>query len=93
MRDNSDRYVTLRGGLIVPLEALRLLWDLEDRGFSFTLEDDRIIVRPGSALTADDEAAIRRWRPDVLTLLSYTPPADQAAPAGEARQGGHDARA
>jgi hypothetical protein len=67
----SDRYVNLRGGRVVPFEALRVAWALEDRGFRLTLEDgDMIRIVPGSALTPTDEQAIRAHKPALLALIA-----------------------
>ena len=37
----APELVTLRGGLVVSVDALRVLWDLEDRGFDVKLGDGR----------------------------------------------------
>ena len=42
---SASDYVFLSGGLTVPLPALQVLWDLENRGVSFALEGDGIIAR------------------------------------------------
>ena len=77
MASSSDRCVVLRGGLAVPLEALRLAWALEARGFRLDpAPNDQIWVQPGSALTAEDEAAIRRWRWHLRAILAYEAPTD-----------------
>lgn len=72
MPESCDRYVTLRGGLTVPVEPLQLLWRLEDEGFRISVDnEDRIVVRPGSRLTPADEDAIRRWRRHLCALIEY----------------------
>lgn len=38
----ATAFVVLKGGLIVPLEALQLAWALEDRGATF---EDRTAIR------------------------------------------------
>jgi hypothetical protein len=63
--------VVIRGGLSVPLAALRVLWDLEARGFTLTAADDGLIIAPRSRLTADDDRAIRRHRDELIALLRY----------------------
>ena len=46
--------VCLRGGFSVPLHALQLLWRLEDRGFSVSVDaDGMLVVAPRSQLTDD----------------------------------------
>ena len=67
--------VVLRGGLRVAVTALDLLWRLEDRGFSLVVDGDRLLVDPGDRLTAEDCAAIRRWKADLTALVHYDPPA------------------
>ena len=69
---SASELVTLRGGLAVPVEALRALWDLEERQFSLCLAaDGALLVSPGSQLTADDRVAIRCHRDDLRQLVSY----------------------
>lgn len=63
--------ITLRGGLSVPLPALRLLWDLEARGFSFVAEAGHLVVSPRSRLTPHEDAAIRQHRDELLALVAY----------------------
>ncbi len=63
--------VVLRGGLSVRLPVLLLLWDLEERGFSLVLDGDRLVVRPYSRLTADDGAAIRAHRTELIALVAF----------------------
>ena len=64
--------VTLRGGLAVPVEALRVLWGLEERAFDVRLADDGVLlVTPGSRLTIDDRQIIRRHRDDLRRLVRY----------------------
>ena len=38
--------VYLRGGLTVPLAALEILWNLENRGATFRIDGDDIVIRP-----------------------------------------------
>lgn len=71
-------YVTLQPGpsgegLTLPVEALRLLWDLESRGFQVTRDGADLIIRPFSHLTAADRAALTRWKPHILAVLAYVP--------------------
>ena len=64
--------VTLRGGLVVPVEALRILWLLEERDFDVRLaHDGALLVVPGSKLTTDDRRTIRRHRDDLRQLVRY----------------------
>lgn len=63
--------VTLTGGITASLNALRLLWALEDRGFSLQPEGTKLRVRPVEPLTPDDVAAIKRHRDELLALIHY----------------------
>jgi hypothetical protein len=65
--------VTLKGGLTVSLDALRLGWSLEDRGFRLEPVGDKLRVAPHTALTAEDVAAIKTHRDELLTLVQYRP--------------------
>jgi hypothetical protein len=66
-----DRFITLRGGFVVPAPAFILMLGLEDRGFVVTREGDTLIVQPGVRLTPDDRTTIRRWKQHLLALLHY----------------------
>ena len=72
--DTSARYVTLAGGLSVPVEPLLLLLDLEARGLLVSQEGDWLVVCPGNRLSQDDCVAIKRWKADLLALAGYQPP-------------------
>ena len=64
--------VVLRDGLAVPVEALRVLWTLEERNFDIWLTDTGgLRVAPGSKLTADDRAAIAEHRDALRELVAY----------------------
>jgi hypothetical protein len=70
--DFDDRFVTLRGGVVVPAPAYVLLLELEGRKFTITADGNAgLYVRPASALTAEDCARIRQWKQDLLMLVSY----------------------
>ena len=67
--------VVLKGGLAVPLEALQLAWALEDRGATFAVDgDDLVIDGPRGFLTDEDRGAIRRWRGHLKMIASYHVP-------------------
>jgi hypothetical protein len=66
-----ERYVCLRGGLTVPVEPVKLLLDLERRGFHLTRDGSDIVIQPFSLLTDEDRDALRRWKPHALALLAY----------------------
>ena len=66
----SER-VTLQGGLTVSLAAVRLLWNLERRGFALRLDGGTACVRPGSSLTATDRRALGAYRDEVRALVAH----------------------
>lgn len=71
----ASSFVILKGGGTVALEALQLAWALEDRGATFAVEgDDLVIESPRGLLTEDDCAAIRRWRLQLKTIATYRAP-------------------
>lgn len=73
MRSSAD-YVTFpRTGLTVPMEVWLLAADLESRGCTFSVQGDRLSVRPLSRLTPADVAAVKRWRLHLRALLEPTP--------------------
>ena len=73
--DIVTAFVVLMGGLTVPLEALQLAWALEDRGATFEVEgDDLVIDGPLGFLTEDDRVAIRRWRLHLIAVATYHAP-------------------
>jgi hypothetical protein len=67
----SERYVWLRGNLVVPIDPMLLLLDLEAKGFKLTRDGDDILVCPASRLTEDDRRLLKTWRSHVLVLLDY----------------------
>ncbi len=70
----APELVTLKGGLVVSVDALRVLWDLEDRGFDVKLGDGRrykVLVAPSARLTAEDKAAIHMHRDALAELVRY----------------------
>lgn len=69
--------VTLRGGLTLPLAALRLAWALEERGLHMGVDGDMLTIGPPALLTDDDRALIRRWKPHLLAIITYIPPGVQ----------------
>ena len=68
----DSELVSLRGGLVVPVEALRILWALEERDFDIRLADDGVLcVMPGSKLTSADRRAIAAHRDALRELVAY----------------------
>ena len=70
----ASELVTLKGGLVVSADALRTLWDLEDRGFDVKLGDGRrfkVLIAPVDGLTIEDKAAIYAHRNALAELVRY----------------------
>ena len=67
----SSELITLRGGVVASIEALRVLWSLEDRGFQLEPAGGGLKVQPVTALTSADVAAIRQHRDELLMLVRY----------------------
>ena len=65
----ATEMVLLRGGIVVPITAIRLLMDLESRGFLLRAEANSLVVNPRSRLTSDDDRAIRQNRDELLALV------------------------
>ena len=68
---SDQQVVTLLGGLAVPVEALRILWALEERDFGVSLDDGVLLVSPGSKLTASDRHTITQHRDALRLLVRY----------------------
>ena len=70
----GEEYLMLRDGLALPLPALRLMWNLEERGFGFDISLDtseQVIVEPAAVLTERDRVALYRWRRHVAAIVNY----------------------
>jgi hypothetical protein len=64
--------VVLKGGTVVSLPALRVLWDLEARGLDIKLASDgRILVGPNRELTDTDRDLIRQHKAELIRLVEY----------------------
>jgi hypothetical protein len=68
----TTELIVLRGGTMIPLAALSLLWALEDRGFTVSVDGASLLVRPRSRLTPDDDRAIRAYQTELLALVAYS---------------------
>jgi hypothetical protein len=66
--------ITLRGGLTIPLRALQIAWDLEERGISLRLhpaDAGRLLAAPSKLLTDTDRAAMRQYRKALAQIVAY----------------------
>jgi hypothetical protein len=63
--------VTLKGGHVVSLDALRLLWALEEDGLNVERDGDQLTVGPKSKVRAEYRPAIRQHRDELLMLVDY----------------------
>jgi hypothetical protein len=71
----ATAFVVLKGGLTLPLEALRLALALEDRGATFAVDgEDLVVDGPCGLLTDADQVAIRRWKWHLMAIATYRPP-------------------
>ena len=73
-RGSDDQCVLLKGGLALRVEPLRLLVELEERGFRLRRDGDDILITPASKLTDADRCALRRWKAHVLAIIDYECP-------------------
>ena len=63
--------VTLKGGFVVTLTAVQLLWKLEARGLNLEHEGDQLAVSLRELLTDADRRRIRDHRDELLLLIDY----------------------
>ena len=69
------KFVTLNGGLTVPVPALQLALDLEARGIPLSTDaHHQFVVPTDDRLTTDDRVAIRRWHRHLGAIVAYRPP-------------------
>lgn len=69
--ETATESVVLKGGLVVSVNALRVLWDLESRGLEITEEHDMLVIGPKTLITSEDDRAIRTFRDELLMLVRY----------------------
>lgn len=69
----APEFVTLREGMTVPLSALELLWALEGRGVSVSVEPETngfgIYARPHEAVSVEDRRLIHKYRFALAVLV------------------------
>ena len=77
MPSSSEDYVLLAGGLAVPVEALNLALELEDREYTLVAEGDRFrVVGPRGQkplLSEIHKAMITRWKAHLIAIVNYRP--------------------
>jgi len=70
MFSTASETVTLKGGAVVSLEALTLLWAMEDRGCVVRrASDGSLQVGPRRLLTDAERERIRRHKGELLMLM------------------------
>jgi hypothetical protein len=66
------QFVSLKGGLVLPVPAIALAIDLERRGFRLWLDrNQQFHIEPAPALTDLDRAGIRRWHWHLGAIVAY----------------------
>jgi len=68
-----SEHVVLRGGHVASLDALRLGWNLESRGFRLEPVGDKLRA-PHAELTPQDVEEIKAHRDGLLALVRYDAP-------------------
>ena len=67
----ASSLITLKGGLTVSLDTLRLLWAFEDRGCTVKRDAGDLLVGPRGLVTDDEREQIRAHRQELLALVAY----------------------
>ncbi len=63
-------YVTMRAGLVVPIEVIRRLWALGQRGVRLRLDDGDVLAGPRRLLEDADLAFITEHKAMVISILA-----------------------
>jgi hypothetical protein len=71
MSPDSERYVCLKNGPVVPVAPILLLLELEAKGLRLSRDGDDILVSPASKLSDDDRKQLKLWKAHALALLDY----------------------
>jgi hypothetical protein len=66
----SDQFVTMASGLTLPVAAVRLALDLENRGLELRLDGDGLAVGPRARLTDEDRCAIRHYKFHLMAIIA-----------------------
>ncbi len=64
----------MKDGTILADDAIRLAIDLEDRGHRLSVHDGALRVSHGAKLTAEDTAAIKRYRWQLMAITAMCEP-------------------
>ena len=70
----AAHWIDLAGGLVVPAEPLRLVFNLQAQGFELSVDGHDLVVRPRSGLSPEDCQLLRRWKLHILAILNYEAP-------------------
>mgnify|MGYP001608198404 CR=1 FL=1 len=63
--------VTLKNGVVVPLEALRLGWSLEERGVQFSVDGDELVLVPPDLVRPEEVPQLRHYCRALIELVIY----------------------
>ena len=67
---NAGALIVLAPGIVAPMAALTLLWDLEARGLEVSMEGNQLAVGPRNLITDADRAAIRQYSGHLQTVVA-----------------------
>jgi hypothetical protein len=71
----ATEFVSLKGGLTVPVAAVLLALDLERRGIPLATDSaHQFIVPTDDRLTDEDHAGMARWRHHLGAIVEYRAP-------------------
>lgn len=73
----ADEPVALRGGLVVSVAALRLLWFIEDRQLVITLKTNAIRVTPASQVSPELKNDVKTHATEIAGLVMYCNDVDE----------------
>ena len=65
----SGSIVVLQAGVVAPIEAIELLWHLEERGLSVAMEGCQIAIGPRHLISDHDRTEIRRLSGHLQTCV------------------------
>jgi len=67
---NASDFVLMRNGLMLPVAAVRLALDLEQRGCRLNVEGDDLVIGPKDRITDADRQNIRRYRDHLKAIIA-----------------------